>query len=260
VDGFDLTPDPAPPPGLLTPKAMAAVLGVSVETLRVWRIEKGCPATKGAGTFGQTFYYDKDAVLAWRDRNIAEGVGGKREGAGRKKKGTGHKAQGTGGKTSAQCPVPSAPLLDAAAADKAERERDERRIPTDIDEIVTWLDNGNLTAAKAKMLADAMRGMRSAVALKVERGELLPVEDVRATWASLVADLIRALEALSGSAASAVLAAAGLPPERGPAVRRVIDDEVRAMRRRLVDGLVRRGVPARPDDRAAAPAPTPVAG
>ncbi len=231
---FDLTPDPAPPPGLLTPKAMAAELGVSIETLRAWRIDKGCPATAGTGKFGQTFYYDKAAVLAWREKNIGAGVGGKREGAGRKKKAAAREPER----------ATASPLVDAAESAKAEaeaaRRADLERLAAKISdpaEIPTLVMNGKITRAEAQTLGDMVKHARGAMELRKERGELVAVEDVRAVLTETLSRCRLRLDGCVPRIADRIMAVLGADLSRHPEVSAAVRAEIALVRQELRDAV-----------------------
>lgn len=219
TDTPDRPLDPAQP-GLVGTSALAAALGVTAQSIRNYARE-GMPVA-GRTPDGHA-RYDLAACQAWHKANKPEPAhGGRRPGAGRKP-GTQTIATPGGGP-----PGPPPPPAGVALAG----------LPTTPEGIIEALGRGDIDLATARQIGEAIKAASGRQRLDQERGELLERADVEKAWRGHLAELAAALRTLPRSMTPAVLAAAGLGPDRAHDVEHAIERQVHALMRRLAVGGV----------------------
>lgn len=230
---------------LLGTSAMASVARVSDETLYNWHSE-GCPCDVASDG---TRRWNKDAVLAWREKNrpAYQLKGGKRQGAGRKR--------GTAGRVKAMVSagVASEAAGRAVDGDVIQRGRMdlgsaggvqlgigllvEEEVQRRADQIVDgWgemknlmalVKSGGLSAMESATLAKAVEAQAAHLKLQKERGELVEADDVKTVWTTALSKIAEVLNQTPDRAAAHVVRECGLRAEDLHAVRTVLENEMR---------------------------------
>jgi hypothetical protein len=181
-------------PDLLTTSQLAARLGLAASTVRKYA-QDGMPP--GGSTPDGGRLWDEAICRAWLENHVLDtGHGGRREGAGRK---------------------PGSPSAKPSHA----------RHPTGAPSMTQQEYN------KARAIKETAIANMKVIELRKMQGELLPVDEVQASWNDALGIVCQALDELPRAAAQQAAAELGLDKQGWDAVRKVVEEQVRVARERI---------------------------
>lgn len=251
----------------VTSRALASEFGCSEQSLRKW-CKLGLPhrvETKGSI---KTLYFEPDKARQWI-KGSAVGIqpgmhGGKRAGGGRKKKGSPKsgakvsRCQGDEGKASGSpprhldtshlppatsAPAPPAPRrltpprnIEAASflpPGHPDQHKGETQRETPAFTPLTPQQLRDLTPIEVKQHLDIEKILSERVARGEKEGTLIGVEDARKEWSDACTAAARVLGKMRDTLASRIITDLGLPTERAPRLRQVIQQEAAHVLRAL---------------------------